>query len=255
MAGVTTNPAGSGPDGSRGAGDVPGMPGGTVAPIDPRAVRVRVASTSGGPGDPMIRVAPPAEPLTMTNPTVGRGPLGGMAAVAPPDDEGQDAAGVFAYGHPVVDGDARPVTFEDRGRGRAMLVEADRLSAVRTRVVLEPPVRVEGGVLRREVLVDGFRFDVEIEPERIAALRERASRGRVASAHGGPLTVRAIIPGRVVGVSVAPGDAVTAGQQLLVVEAMKMQNELRSPRDGTIDQVGVQVGDNIEVGDLLVVIS
>ena len=57
------------------------------------------------------------------------------------------------------------------------------------------------------------------------------------------------------GVSVAPGDAVTAGQQLLVVEAMKMQNELRSPRDGTIDQVGVQVGDNIEVGDLLVVIS
>ena len=173
MAGVTTNPAGSGPDGSRGAGDVPGMPGGTVAPIDPRAVRVRVAATSGGPGDAMIRVAPPAEPLTMTNPTVGRGPLGGMAAVAPPDDEGQDAVGVFAYGHPVVDGDARPVTFEDRGRGRAMLVEADRLSAVRTRVVLEPPVRVEGGVLRREVAIDGFRFDVEIVPERIAALRAR----------------------------------------------------------------------------------
>lgn len=228
------------------------MPG---APIDPRAVRVRVASTSGGPDDPMIRVAPPAEPLSMTNPTVGRGPLGGMAAVTPPDVEGQDAAGVFAQGHPVVDGDARPVTLEDRGRGRAMLVEADGSPAVRTRVVLEPPVRVDGGVLRREVLVDGFRFEVEIEPERIAALRERASRGRVASAHGGPLTVRAIIPGKVVGVSVAPRDAVTAGQQLLVVEAMKMQNELRSPRDGTIDQVGVQVGDNIEVGDLLVVIS
>lgn len=252
MAGVTPNPAGPGPDGSRAAGEVPGMPG---APIDPRAVRVRVASTSGGPDDPMIRVAPPAEPLSMTNPTVGRGPLGGMAAVTPPDVEGQDAAGVFAQGHPVVDGDARPVTLEDCGRGRAMLVEADGSPAVRTRVVLEPPVRVDGGVLRREVLVDGFRFEVEIEPERIAALRERASRGRVASAHGGPLTVRAIIPGKVVGVSVAPRDAVTAGQQLLVVEAMKMQNELRSPRDGTIDQVGVQVGDNIEVGDLLVVIS
>ena len=56
-------------------------------------------------------------------------------------------------------------------------------------------------------------------------------------------------------VSVAVGDTVTAGQQLLVVEAMKMQNELRAPRDGTIDRVGVSVGVNIEIGDLLVVIS
>ena len=55
--------------------------------------------------------------------------------------------------------------------------------------------------------------------------------------------------------SVAAGDEVTAGQQLLVVEAMKMQNELRAPRDGTIDRVGVAVGVNIEIGDLLVVIS
>ena len=46
-----------------------------------------------------------------------------------------------------------------------------------------------------------------------------------------------------------------AGQQLLVVEAMKMQNELRAPRDGTIDRVGVSVGVTIEIGDLLVVIS
>jgi biotin carboxyl carrier protein len=53
---------------------------------------------------------------------------------------------------------------------------------------------------------------------------------------------------------VTPGDAVVAGQQLLVVEAMKMQNELRAPRDGTIDRVGIAPGVNIEVGDLLVVI-
>jgi biotin carboxyl carrier protein len=255
MAGVTTSPAGPGPDGGRGAGDVPGTPSRPVAPVDPRAVRIRGAPTAGSPGDPMIRVAPPAEPLAMTNPAGGRGPLGGMAPVGPPGGAGQEAAGVFAHGHPVVDGEARSVTLEAHGRGRAMLVEADGPAVVRTRVVLEPPVRVDGGVVRREVLVDGFRFEVEIEPERIAALRERASRGRAASAHGGPLAVRAIIPGKVVGVSVAPGDAVTAGQQLLAVEAMKMQNELRSPRDGTIDQVAVHVGDNIEVGDLLVVIS
>ncbi len=96
---------------------------------------------------------------------------------------------------------------------------------------------------------------VEVESERIAALRERASRGRRRAPTAGPLQVKAIIPGKVVTVSVKAGDAVTAGQQLLVVEAMKMQNELRAPRDGTIERVGVAVGVNIEIGDLLVVIS
>jgi biotin carboxyl carrier protein len=105
------------------------------------------------------------------------------------------------------------------------------------------------------VLVDGFRFEVEVQSERIAALRERASRGRESTVHSGPLEVKAIIPGKVVSVSVTAGDAVTAGQQLLVVEAMKMQNELRAPRDGTIERVAVAPGVNIEVGDLLVVIS
>jgi biotin carboxyl carrier protein len=71
---------------------------------------------------------------------------------------------------------------------------------------------------------------------------------------GGPVHVRAIIPGRIVALNVAPGDDVTAGQQLLVLEAMKMQNELRAPRDGTIDRVAVGVGVNVEVGDLLLVI-
>jgi biotin carboxyl carrier protein len=122
-------------------------------------------------------------------------------------------------------------------------------------VVLEDSRPGDAGSTVREVLVDGFRFEVEAESERIAALRERASRGRAASAHSGPLAVRAIIPGKVVEVFVAAGDAVTAGQHLLVVEAMKMQNELRAPRDGTIERVGVAPGVNIEVGDLLVVIS
>jgi glutaconyl-CoA decarboxylase len=71
---------------------------------------------------------------------------------------------------------------------------------------------------------------------------------------GGPVDVRAIIPGRIAAVNVASGDAVTAGQQLLVLEAMKMQNELRAPRDGTIDRVAVSVGETVEVGDLLLVI-
>ena len=64
-----------------------------------------------------------------------------------------------------------------------------------------------------------------------------------------------IIPGVVVSVSVTPGDTVTAGQQLLVVEAMKMQNELRAPRAGTIEHVAVGAGATIDVGDVLLVIA
>ncbi len=104
-------------------------------------------------------------------------------------------------------------------------------------------------------MVDGWRVEVEIESERRASLRERARRGREETAHGGPTQVRAIIPGRIVSVSVVPGDPVEAGQQLLVVEAMKMQNELRAPRDGIVSSVAVGVGGTIEVGDLLLVLE
>ena len=96
---------------------------------------------------------------------------------------------------------------------------------------------------------------MEVESERRAALRERATRSRPDAAAGGPHEVRALIPGKVVSLAVGAGDTVTAGQQLLVVEAMKMQNELRAPRGGTIGQLGVAQGVNIEVGDLLLVIS
>src|SRR5205814_6241477 len=103
------------------------------------------------------------------------------------------------------------------------------------RVLLLPGRSVgETGAVRREVVVDGWRFEVELEPAARAALRERATRGRADATHSGPTDVRAIIPGVVVSVSVAAGDQVVTGQQLLAIEAMKMQNELRAPRDGTI---------------------
>jgi biotin carboxyl carrier protein len=125
----------------------------------------------------------------------------------------------------------------------------------RTRVLIGPPrLGPDGRTTSREVVVDGWRFEVTVEPEQRARLRERARRGEAAGAAGGPVEVRAIIPGRVVAISVQPGDAVVAGQQILVVEAMKMQNELRAPREGSVDRVGVAVGDTIEIGDLLVVI-
>jgi len=107
-----------------------------------------------------------------------------------------------------------------------------------------------------EVVVDGWRFELLVEDEARADLRERASRDRTAlGTAGGPLEIRAIIPGRVVSIAVAPGDAVEAGQTLLAVEAMKMQNELVAPRAGTVTRVPAAVGSTVELGDVLVVIE
>jgi biotin carboxyl carrier protein len=107
-----------------------------------------------------------------------------------------------------------------------------------------------------EVVVDGWRFELLVEDEARAALRDRASRDRTsAGAHGGPLEIRAIIPGRIVAVAVATGDTVEAGQTLLAVEAMKMQNELRAPRAGTVTRLPAGAGTTVEVGDVLVVLG
>lgn len=132
----------------------------------------------------------------------------------------------------------------------------DAPSADRTRSVQLGSVdrRELVGVDVREVVVDGWRLVVEVEPEARASLRERARRSRTEGVAGGPVDVRAIIPGRIAAVNVASGDAVAAGQQLLVLEAMKMLNELRSPREGTVDRIAVAVGETVEVGDLLLVI-
>jgi len=107
-----------------------------------------------------------------------------------------------------------------------------------------------------EVVVDGWRFEFVVEDEARAALRARASRDRDPfGGAGGPLEIHAIIPGRVASVAVAPGDHVQAGQTLLAVEAMKMQNELRAPRAGTVTRVAARSGSTVEVGDVLVVIE
>jgi biotin carboxyl carrier protein len=107
-----------------------------------------------------------------------------------------------------------------------------------------------------EVVIDGWRFELSVEDEARAVLRERASRDRTAGgAAGGPLEIRAIIPGRIVSVTVAPGDTVEPGQTLLAVVAMKMQNELRAPRAGTVTRIPAGAGTTVDVGDVLVVLG
>ena len=192
----------------------------------------------------------------------GGGVLGGVAA--PSSGFGSAADGLA--GVVILDGEPAHIGLERSDPDHGVLVDG-RDEAVRTRVLLLPfdgPTATGASgatrahaldVRRREVVVDGWRVEVEIESERRASLRERARRGREETARGGPTEVHAIIPGKVVSVSVVPGDAVVAGQQLLVVEAMKMQNELRAPRDGVISKVAVGVDRTIEVGDLLLVLE
>ncbi len=200
---------------------------------DPRAVRVAVAPPTRLEGDPAFSLAPPPDPARQL---------------------GRD--GAVPAEHPLVDGIPTPARLYRHDAVRARLDWVDPDGASRRTTVLFGPTRLdrERGTDVREVVVDGWRVEIEIEPERRAVLRERARRSAGAASQGGPVEVRAIIPGRIVGVGVKPGDAVDAGQQILVVEAMKMQNELRAPREGTVERVGVAVGDTIEVGDLLVVI-
>jgi biotin carboxyl carrier protein len=111
------------------------------------------------------------------------------------------------------------------------------------------------GVRRVEVVLDGWRFELDVDSEARASLRERATSARADAARGGPSELRAIIPGRVVSVEVAEGDAVEPGGRLLVLEAMKMQNEVRAPRAGTVARVAVAPGQTVELGDLLVVLE
>jgi biotin carboxyl carrier protein len=201
--------------------ETPGEPAGQQ--VDARAMRVTVA------GPDLDRLPP--------------------MVVEPAGDEGGPDPNPLVDGSPVAArlewlGRDRAVLYEGAGRRRLLLLARDRGS-----------VAGRPGVDRTEVVIDGWCVEVEVESATRAALRDRARRGREQAGRSGPTQVHAIIPGVVVSVAVAPGDAVTAGQELLVVEAMKMQNELRSPRDGTIDRVAVGAGRRIEVGDLLVVLA
>jgi biotin carboxyl carrier protein len=88
--------------------------------------------------------------------------------------------------------------------------------------------------------------------------RGRRSRGRgerASVAGNGPLSVVAPMPGRVARVLVRAGDVVEARQGLVVVEAMKMENELRSPRAGTVVAVHAREGARVEANTVLVVVD
>jgi len=106
-------------------------------------------------------------------------------------------------------------------------------------------VLVEGAGSDWVVTLAGRRIPVTVRSwrERILAAAETD-----AQAHGGPVEVRASLPGLVVAVAVAAGDEVADGASLLTIEAMKMQNEVRAPRAGRVIEVEVAAGETVAAG-------
>ena len=95
----------------------------------------------------------------------------------------------------------------------------------------------------------GFRFEVEVLDERARSIRQLSG---AAARPAGPASLVAPMPGLVVRVLVQPGDRVQAGQGVMVIEAMKMENELRTRTPGIVRSVAVTPGSAVEKGALLV---
>ena len=90
----------------------------------------------------------------------------------------------------------------------------------------------------------------------VAVNGRRTKRGIDTAGHAhGEQSIVAPMPGRVVRVLVAPGDQVAARQGVVVVEAMKMENELRSPKAGRVKDVSVSAGTSVDAGRVLVIIE
>jgi len=113
-------------------------------------------------------------------------------------------------------------------------------------------VRPGAGPGQYTVSLDGYRFSIDAVDERGRAIRELT---RASSAAAGPAPLKAPMPGLITRLLVSSGDTVTEGQGLVVMEAMKMENELRSPSAGTVRAISVTPGTAVEKGTILVELS
>jgi biotin carboxyl carrier protein len=133
--------------------------------------------------------------------------------------------------------------------GRAVAVDARMLQAGVMSLVVEG--RQYRCVLDGDgVVIGGRRFAFEVDDPR--SLQGRRGVGAGAA---GPRALKAPMPGRVVRVLVGVGDEVVEGQAVMVIEAMKMQNELKSPKGGRVVRVAAGVGDTVGAGDVLAVVE
>jgi biotin carboxyl carrier protein len=147
-----------------------------------------------------------------------------------------------------VDGDLVTVG----GTTRTASLRAIPGSALRQLVFDERPTLLaarSGGRGQWSVGVGGDRWEVEVLDERTRHIRSITAGG---DRPRGPATLRAPMPGLVVRVLVETGQQVAAGTGLVVLEAMKMENELKAPAAGTVSLVRAEAGAAVEKGQVLV---
>ncbi len=102
-----------------------------------------------------------------------------------------------------------------------------------------------------QVLMGGRLYEGQVLDERAQLMR---SRGGGAEDSSGEVSLRAPMPGLVVAVTVAEGQTVQKGETVVILESMKMQNELKAPRDGTVQRISVQPGQSVEQKKVLITI-
>ena len=160
-----------------------------------------------------------------------------------------------------IGGDRHEVELED---GRAEVAGQDTTAALLE--VAGSPVHVVtvGGkqyqaVVKREgpkgqyvLWMDCWRFEIDALDARARAIRDLAA---AATGNAGPVPVVAPMPGMIVRLHVQVGDQVEAGQPVVVMEAMKMENELRAPAAGTVKSIFAEPGKAVEKGTVLVSFS
>ncbi|HLH02713.1 MAG TPA: biotin/lipoyl-containing protein [Bryobacteraceae bacterium] len=100
-----------------------------------------------------------------------------------------------------------------------------------------------------EAWIGNRRYAIEVSD-----LRDRPA-GRSKQSLAGPLELRALMPGKVVKLLVEPGTKVESGQSLIVVEAMKMQNEMKSSKEGVVTKIFVAEGATVAAGERLMVVE
>ena len=109
------------------------------------------------------------------------------------------------------------------------------------------------------ITVNGVAYDVAVEemgatsaPAPAAAPKPAAPKAAPAAAGAGAVKINSPMPGNILSVKASAGQAVKKGDVLMILEAMKMENEICAPQDGAIASVQVAAGDSVESGDVLV---
>jgi biotin carboxyl carrier protein len=103
-----------------------------------------------------------------------------------------------------------------------------------------------------EVLIQGELYPVQVQDERSYRLAKARGEGTAVT---GEATIKAPMPGLIIAVPVTPGQTIHKGEKVIILESMKMENELRAPRDGMVLRVNAQPGDSVEKDAVLVVIG